>query len=148
MRRRRDSVPKPAPVVENFKLIDVSRFCITDAPPHCEYVTVSYVWGHGISSRYQATLGNIKTLQERDGLNPLSFRLLYRTPSRLAGDWDINIFGLTLFVSFRTTSKIRSIKSTTWTTSMKAQPFASPPQPGMMQCMGCRVCLNPDPGNR
>jgi len=56
-----------SPVLEGFNLIDISNLCVSGAPRHCKYVTLSYVWG-SMSSRSQANSGNIKTLQQPGGL--------------------------------------------------------------------------------
>jgi hypothetical protein len=53
----------PAPKMEGFRLIDVYKSC----SPGCKYVTLSYVWGKGLSNGFQATLNKIETLQQPDG---------------------------------------------------------------------------------
>lgn len=45
-----------------FRVIDIEKACVVPAPPFCEYIALSYVWG-AASQPFQATLSNIGLLE-------------------------------------------------------------------------------------
>ena len=59
-------VPSLAPPAPGFRLVDVRKGCVSDAPPkpHCKYAALSYVWGQVSSLTLQATTDNISSLNE------------------------------------------------------------------------------------
>ncbi|XHG06310.1 hypothetical protein AWENTII_009516 [Aspergillus wentii] len=56
------------PPPTGFRVIDTERKCVMDAPPECEYATLSYVWGDRKSAGLEATTDNIAALQEEGSL--------------------------------------------------------------------------------
>jgi len=50
----------------DFRVIDVESGCVTDAPPACKYIALSYVWG-GVN-QLQLTSITQKELKQRGGL--------------------------------------------------------------------------------
>ena len=61
--------PTPPPVQKSclpggFRMIDVQRYCIVDAPPACQYAVLSYVWGNAGGLR---NLQKIKKSLEIEG---------------------------------------------------------------------------------
>ncbi|KAG9187958.1 hypothetical protein G6011_01881 [Alternaria panax] len=55
-------VPHAAP--RNFRLLDVNRSCLTEAPPQAVYAALSYVWGQKLADELECTMDNVATLSQ------------------------------------------------------------------------------------
>ncbi|KAF2093786.1 HET-domain-containing protein [Rhizodiscina lignyota] len=64
-------VSLPQHLIDNFKLIDIQRKCIINAPNPCQYITLSYVWGNDSSRYFRASLDNITFLETPGALDTI-----------------------------------------------------------------------------
>lgn len=62
-----DASTPPLPT-KHFFVLDVRHRCIIEAPEHCRYVALSYVWG-GVG-QYMLTEDNVDRLKQRFSLRP------------------------------------------------------------------------------
>lgn len=107
--------------LDHFRVIDVQRRCIMNAPENCAYVTLSYAWGAPKYRKLILTKANIKRLEQPNALSNQILPGILTTQSAPALLWAYTIFGSTAYALSKIIPKLSNMKSTRWEISFPVQ---------------------------
>jgi hypothetical protein len=67
-----DGIEEP----QSLKVIDVTKFCVVEAPPQCRYFALSYTWGNSLT--FRCTTENVTSLHKEHSLRKFDIPVTIR----------------------------------------------------------------------